>query len=204
MCKTCKVDGCNGKHHGKGYCSRHYQQFKKYGYITHIGRSEKDLNEVIEYDDYAEIILYNKQCEEIARAIIDLDDIEKCKHYKWSYKSDSSYVTSVQHLGYLHRFIMDAPEDMVIDHANGNKLDNRKSNLRICTAEENAFNNKTYETNKSGYPGIDWHKKAGKWRARIQVQGRQIHLGLFESLDEAIQVRRQAEIDYFGEYRRQE
>ena len=66
MSKKCTVEGCNNKHHAKGYCSRHYQQYKRCGCINHVGRSEKDLNEIIEHDDYAEIILYNKQCEEIA------------------------------------------------------------------------------------------------------------------------------------------
>lgn len=204
MSKVCSVEGCNGKHHSKGYCSRHYQQFKKYGFVTHVGRSEKDLNEIVEYDNYAEIILYNKACEETARAIIDLDDIEKCKIYKWTYKNDSGYVANIQSVGYLHRFIMECPEGMVVDHINGDKLDNRKSNLRICTAEENALNNKIYATNKSGYPGVSWFKKTNKWRARIQVQGNEIHLGLFESLEDAIAARQQAELEYFGEYRRQE
>lgn len=201
--RTCSVEGCENKHHGLGYCSRHYQQYKKYGCINRIGRSEKDMNEIIEYDDCAEIVLYNKNCEEVTRAIIDLDDIEKCKQYKWSFKSDSGYVTN-SYLGYLHRYIMSCPEDMVVDHINGDKLDNRKSNLRICTMAQNGFNNKTYITNNSGYPGVGWHKKSNKWRARIQVHGRQIYLGIFDSLEDAIYARQQAEIEYFGEYTRQE
>lgn len=200
--KICSVEGCNGKLHGLGYCSRHYQQFKKYGKITHTGRSEKDLNEIIKYDDYAEIILYDKQCNEKARVIIDLEDVDKCKKYKWCLKDDNKYVINTTSVGYIHRFIMDCPKDMTVDHINGNKLDNRKSNLRICTMQENNFNNKIYTTNNTGYPGVDWYKKTGKWRARIQVNGKNIHLGLFDNIEDAINVRKQAEIKYFGEYRR--
>lgn len=202
MEKKCKIEGCNNKHHGLGYCSRHYQQFKKYGKITHIGRSEKDLNEIIEYNDFAEIILYDKNCKEVARAIIDLEDVEKCKKYKWTLKTDSDYVCNLTKIGYLHRFIINCPKDMVVDHINGNRLDNRKENLRICTNQENRFNNKKYETNNSGCTGVSWYKKANKWRARIQVKNKEIHLGLFEKLDDAIKARKEAEIKYFGEYRR--
>lgn len=202
MSKKCTVEGCNNKHHAKGYCSRHYQQYKRCGCINHVGRSEKDLNEIIEHDDYAEIILYNKQCEEIARTLIDLDDVKKCKQYKWVFKNDSGYVSNINFVGYIHRFIMDCPNDLVVDHINGNKLDNRKSNLRICTQEQNHLNHKNYATNNSGYPGVGWYKKANKWRARIQIQGNEIHLGLFESLDDAIQARQQAEIEYFGDFKR--
>lgn len=160
-------------------------------------------NEIIEYEDYAEIILYDRYNNERARALIDLDDIDRCRDHRWSFKNDSGYVTNVRQLGYLHRYIMNASNDVVVDHINGNKLDNRKSNLRVCTMAENRFNNKTYITNNSGYPGVSWHKKSNKWRARIQVHGRQIYLGVFESLDDAIHARRQAEIEYFGEYNRE-
>ena len=160
-------------------------------------------NEIIEYDDYAEIILYDRHHNEKARAIIDLDDVDRCSNYRWSFKNDSGYVTNTRCIGYLHRYIMNVPRDMVVDHINGNKLDNRKSNLRICTVAENKFNHKNYATNTSGCPGIDWHRKANKWRARIQVHGRQIHLGVFESLEDAIYARQQAEIEYFGEFRRE-
>ena len=162
-------------------------------------RSARTPNEIVKYDDYAEIILYDKDCEEIARAIIDIDDIEKCSLYKWSYKKDNKYVKN-GHAGYLHRYIMEYPENMVVDHINGNKLDNRKSNLRICTDQQNKMNHKTYSNNSAGYPGVSWHKKSGKWRARIQVQGKDIHLGFFDVLEDAIHVRHQAEIDYFGEF----
>ena len=51
MCKKCSVEGCENKHYAKGYCSRHYQQYKKYGHI--LERTIYDANEIIEYGDYA-------------------------------------------------------------------------------------------------------------------------------------------------------
>ena len=79
--RTCKVEGCNNKHHAKGYCKKHYLQMKRHGQI--LDRTIYDPNEIIEHEDYAEIILYDKQGKETARALIDLDDVDKVKDYKW-------------------------------------------------------------------------------------------------------------------------
>ena len=79
--KKCKVKGCEGKHEGKGYCNRHYQQMYHHGRIR--SRTLFDKNEIITYENYAEVVLYNSKCEEVCRTIIDLEDVEFCSHYKW-------------------------------------------------------------------------------------------------------------------------
>jgi hypothetical protein len=195
MCKTCKVDGCNGKHLAKGFCDKHYRQFKRYGHI--LERTIYDANEIIEYDDYAEIILYNNNNKEIARAMIDLEYIDKIKDYKW-HISDSGYAINNK-VGSLHRFIMNPPDNMVVDHINRNKLDNRECNLRICTHQQNDWNKSVISTNTSGFTGViktQWNT----WQARIEVNGKRITIGSFKTIEEAIEARRQAEIDYFGSY----
>lgn len=159
------------------------------------------MNEIIEYDDYAEIILYDKYGNEKARAIIDLDDVDRCRDYRWSY---DRYVRNISFVGMLHRFVMNCTDNMVVDHINGDTLDNRKSNLRICNISQNAMNQKTSTRNKSGHKGIFWEKSRNKWRATINIDKKQIMIGRYNTLEEAIQARRQAEIDYYGEYRRQE
>lgn len=199
--KTCSVEGCDGKHHAHGYCRRHYEQIKRHGCITHTGRSIFDKNEIIEYDDYAEIVLYDQNNNEVARTIIDLDCVEAVKDYKWCFSNGYAYNYQVRQ---LHRFIMNPPEDMVVDHIDGNKLDNRRDNLRICTHQENDWNKALISTNTSGVTGVVWDKNRNKWLARIEVNGKTINLGGFKEKEDAIQARRQAEIDYFGEYRRQE
>ena len=197
MSKVCSVEGCNGKHLAKGYCNRHYKQFKKHGHT--LERTYRDLNEIIEYDDYAEIVLYDKQGKEIARAIIDLEYVDSVKKYKWSYRKNDGYASN-KTTGLLHRFIMNPSDDMVVDHINGNKLDNRRCNLRICTNQQNSFNHKVLINNESGHSGIYFRKDTNKWRARIKVGNKDIHLGYFKTLEEAIEARRQAEIEYFGEF----
>lgn len=194
--KTCSVEGCNGKHLAKGYCSKHYAQVKKHGRI--LDRTIYDPNEIIEYEDYAEIIIYNKQCEEIARTLIDLDDVDKVREYKWS-MNDNGYIWNGKI--YLHRFIMNPPDGMVIDHINHDRLDNRKENIRICTIRQNNMNKSFMSNNTSGVIGVNWNKRAKKWKSRINVNGNEIHLGYFDTKEDAIQARINAEIEYFGEYR---
>lgn len=85
----------------------------------------------------------------------------------------------------MHRIIMNCPEDRQVDHINGDGLDNRKSNLRVCTQRQNSCNTLKYSTNKSGYKGVSFSKDTNKWRATIVVNYKQIHLGLFNTPEEA-------------------
>ena len=154
-------------------------------------------NEIIEYEDYAEIILYDKNGNEKARALIDIEYVDLIKKYKWY--SSHDYVHNDE-VGRLHRYIMNPPENMVVDHINRNPLDNRICNLRICTQHENSMNQSIRCTNKSGATGVLWDKNRNKWRAYIIVNGKQIYLGRFNTKEEAIEARLQAEIEYFGEF----
>lgn len=101
----------------------------------------------------------------------------------------------------VHRIVYemhygDIPDGMVIDHKDGNPLNNNIENLRITTPSGNSKNRKRHENNSSGVTGVCWHKKAGKWLANIRVNGRLIHLGWFANLDDAIAVRREAEVKH--------
>lgn len=195
--KKCSVCGKECNRLVKGMCIKHYQQVMKHGEI--LERTKYDPNEIVKYDDYAEVVLYNNQCKEIARALIDLDDIDKVKQYKWSIIN--KYVVCKSKKIRLHRLIMDCPDDKVVDHINHNKLDNRKSNLRICTQHQNNINVSTRKTNTSGKTGVSLDKRRNKWRARVQINGKEKHLGYFDTKEDAIEARKQAEIDAYGEYR---
>lgn len=196
--KTCKVEGCNGKHLAKGYCSKHYQQMKKYGQI--LERTKLDPNEIIEYEDHAEMVLYDKDGSEVARALIDLEDVDKVKGIKW-YMTHYGYVSNRHSRQHLHRLVMNCPDDMVIDHINHNRLDNRKSNLRICTQHQNNMNKGVTYNRASNVTGVRLDKRRNKWMARITCNYKEKFLGYFDTKEEAIQARKNAEIEYFGEYR---
>ena len=87
------------------------------------------------------------------------------------------------HNKFLHRIIMDNPEDLVVDHINRNPLDNRRDNLRIVSIQENNMNLSMSKRNKSGVPGVSWHKDANKWQAKIAYKYKHIFLGCFDTLE---------------------
>lgn len=79
-------------------------------------------------------------------------------------------------------------------------LNNRKSNLRICTHQQNCYNVKEYSHNTSGVTGVYFDKKNNKWCAKIKADGKNIWLGRYNTFDEAVKVRKEAEEKYFGEF----
>lgn len=72
-----------------------------------------------------------------------------------------------------------------IDHVNGGRDDNRIANLRECTAHENMQNLALKSSNRSGHPGVFWHRVQQKWQVLIRVNGRRQYLGCFTDIDEA-------------------
>jgi hypothetical protein len=109
----------------------------------------------------------------------------------------------VKHV-YLHRMIMGSPGNLFVDHINGNTLDNRRENLRICTCAENIRNQKRNITNTSGYKGVSWNKQLGKWVAFICVNYKNKNLGSFATAKQAYEAYCAASAKYHGEFGRVE
>jgi hypothetical protein len=95
---------------------------------------------------------------------------------------------------------MNAPKDIPVDHIFRDSLDNRKSELRLCTYSENMMNVGMAINNKSGYKGVCWDKHAGKWKAYIGRDRIKFNLGFYNTKEEAFSVRLKAEEKYFGEF----
>lgn len=89
-----------------------------------------------------------------------------------------------------------------IDHINGVRTDNRIKNLRNADSIKNGQNMRLLDTNKSGFKGVHWSKACNKWRAKIDLNGSQHHLGFFSDLELAALVAAEARDKYFGEYNR--
>jgi hypothetical protein len=104
----------------------------------------------------------------------------------------------------LHSFVMEgrSSREEHVDHINGNKLDNRKANLRSVSPQVNQVNRKRLSAaNTSGHRGVARTNasQSKPWRAQITARRKNIHLGLFATLEEAIEARRMAELSLFGE-----
>jgi hypothetical protein len=194
--KICKVKGCGGKHRALGYCIKHYTQISRYGKIQNINIWSK--NDILIKKEYAVIMLRSVKCKITGKSKIDKEDIERCKKVKWAItrcRDGREYVQGKLNRKpiSLHRFLLgERVGKTVIDHKNHDGLDNRKSNLRICTISENGMNRKSL--------GIGFNNDKKKWVARIQVDGKRHTLGNFENYDLAIKCRRQAEKIFFKEF----
>ena len=153
-------------------------------------------------------IVYVKLSNSEREMKMDPDVWERCKKYCWSLGSKGYPITNMPKLRKRVRFHVfafpDCPKGLVRDHINGDKLDNRKENIRFILQPENSINRGKGENNTSGHVGVSWNKREEKWTAKIQVNGKKIHLGYFTDSQDAIAARKQAEIKYFGEYRRKE
>ena len=101
---------------------------------------------------------------------------------------------------YMHHGI--DPRNNDIDHEDGNGLNNRIDNLRLATRPENGRNRKFQRNNTSGVTGVCWLKKRKRWVAQINFNGKAMWVGSYVNKEDAIQVRKEAEKKYFGEFRR--
>lgn len=120
-------------------------------------------------------------------AIINIDDFEKIKPYKW-HVDVNKYCKNIyarnNNKVRMHRLIMGITNPAIlVDHKDGNGLNNRRSNLRICTATENAQNTKILQKNDktSKFKGVSLDKRRGIWRARMSNKGKKIWIGMYKS-----------------------
>ncbi len=135
--------------------------------------------------------------------LVSDNDFKKLSRYRW-YRQTNGYVARYAGRGRgfspvrMHREILGAKNGDVCDHKNGNRLDNRRSNIRVCSFSENTYNRSPSVRNKSGYVGVHYDKARGKWQARIHIKNKTIILGRFENKEEAVQARKKAEKKYYG------
>lgn len=141
--------------------------------------------------------------------LFDKCDLEKVIAHRWNMCGDyvitQVYRNNKQHTIYLHRYILGiVGNELQVDHINGDTLDCRRRNLRPCTQRENAKNKKKSKNNKTGVAGVILRKdcKHNPYMAKICVDGKQMCLGHFPTLEAAAEARRKAEQMYFGEFRR--
>ncbi|ULH17431.1 HNH endonuclease (plasmid) [Deinococcus sp. KNUC1210] len=123
--------------------------------------------------------------QEIVQVLINAEDYEKLSRWTWRVGYDN-YVFRTSHgiHTFIHRAILVPPSDMQVDHINGDRLDNRRENLRAATVKENAMNRRKH-SGSSLYKGVTLHKSTNKWQASIKVDDKYHYLGLFADEIEA-------------------
>ena len=147
-------------------------------------------NEILQLDYYAIIVCESKTFGRF-EVLIDKEDIEKIQKYYWNVKPDGNnktkfYVQTTEKGKriHLHRYILNLPKyngKNCVDHRNGNTLDNRKENLKVCTLKENLQNMKLSKRNKCGIKGVSWCNSQQRWR----VYKNKTYLGSFKTVEEA-------------------
>ena len=157
----------------------------------------KKYNRYIFLEDYGICFLADTNKE----VLFDLEDYDKIKNIFW--KTDEcgyarGYDTITKRYVRMHKIITDTDQYTIIDHINRIKTDNRKKNFRYATKSQNRLNSKNRTNNTSGIQGVRYEQ--GKWRARITIDGKYKHLGMFEDFDDAVYARLQAEKKYYKEF----
>lgn len=139
--------------------------------------------------------------------LIDDCDYELAMTYRW-HESNSGYASYTQYLGIidgkprfrklmLHRIILAPPSGMICDHINRNRLDNRRSNLRVCTLSDNARN--SFHRPKSGRKGV-YAAARGKWQAQIRIGPKLHSLGYYSDIEDAARAYDKAAREAYGEF----
>jgi hypothetical protein len=194
----CKANDCRGKVIStKGYCRKHYLQMHRLGRL--LNESRLDFNEIIEHGNYLELVLRNAKREITGKAKLDKDDLTKVKRCRF-FLNKQGYAYNTRK-GFLHRMILglDKTDKKITDHINRDRLDNRKSNLRVSSHFLNSHNRKLSRVNTSGVTGVLFHKQTQKWYATLCYKYTPIYSPLFQTKKEAVEYRKILEKKYLGD-----
>jgi hypothetical protein len=144
-------------------------------------------------------------------AIVDDDDATLVNEFKWYANKRSNGFRAIANcrrpdgkrtMVQMHRLITGAKAGELVDHADGNPLNNQRSNLRVCNQQQNQANRGAQRNNTSGFKGVWWHSSAKKWAASIWVSGKHKLLGLFNDPHSAAFAYDQAAMMHFGDFAR--
>lgn len=132
--------------------------------------------------------------------LVDAADYELVSACSWRNAGGYAATGRCKDMKLLHRLLLKAPAGRIVDHKNRDGLDNRRSNLRLCTHAQNMRNRRKHRDTRSTYKGVHQDPRTGRWRAQITHDGSRKHLGLF---DDEIQAALQYDVAarrYHGPY----
>lgn len=152
------------------------------------------------------IDLYAKN-KKVGEAKVDDRDYDHLTQWKWHLHHDGYAIRRIKShektfTVQMHRQLLGTPHDALADHVNGDRLDNRKSNLRIATHKENAMNRKVRRTSRTGIKGVGKYGPRHSWRASIRVDGKTLYLGSYKTARDAAAAYNAAAVKHHGQYAR--
>lgn len=191
---NCTVDNCDGISRCLKMCRKHYTRFRRHGttdsLIGHPSEIEVD-------GDTAKI----KLCGGLV-ALIDADDVPLVQDHKWTWSASNGVMRNVWISGCntnrhvkLHRQILNPPRHMVVDHINGDKLDNRRSNLRVVEQWQNMVNTRSR-------PSRNIERTSTGWFVRMRANGKRHNIGHFHKYEDAVVARDVAAKSIHGDLRK--
>lgn len=170
-----------------------------------VNKGESKGNKFIEHENHTIMIVESAKYGKF-EVLIDKEDLNKIKDYTWSIvmsRKNCPYIcthtnnTTVT----LHHLLFDYNHQTEkCDHITRDTLDNRKSNLRICDNFESIWNQGTRKDNTSGVRGVIYNNEKNKWTATLSVKNKRICLGDFNSFEDAVKARKDAELKYRGDF----
>jgi hypothetical protein len=139
------------------------------------------------------------------KSVVDAEVFEDVSKHKWTYTHQGYAVRSFTDDGkrriiYLHRYLMNAKTGEYVDHINGDRLDNRKSNLRICTNAQNAWNQPKKRQGSSKYKGVSFWKRDNNWTAQITHNYKPYKIGYFDTEEDAAAAYNAKALELYGEF----
>lgn len=143
-------------------------------------------------------------------ATVDDEDFKDLSRYKWfAHSPDGQRWYAMRNKKLfngrkttisMHVYLMKSSERATIDHIDGNGLNNTRKNLRFATNKQNCSNSKISKNNTSGYKGVHFYTRTGRWQAFIHNDYKKIHLGYFDSPEDAARAYDRAAVRYHGEF----
>ena len=140
-------------------------------------------------------------------ALVDDEDFDRVNQFKWwAIKSPSNNWRAVRQKNrlniYMHKFILGENSFKIIDHINGDSLDNRKSNLRYCSYSQNNMNSKIKSHNTTGHKGVSFVRRVNKYRVQIMCNKIRYNLGYFKDINDAAKAYNAKALELHGEFAR--
>lgn len=201
MTRKCCVcgDTFHASFKGNDYYGKHYSQMWRNGYI--MNRTIYDKNCFIQEGNITRMITFNKKNEASGEVLLDTSDVDKVKQYKWYTTIRKSklycYGTVKGSKVALHRFLLNTSN--IVDHINGNSLDNRKCNLREVTPQQNCYNKKIHGKFFAGIIKTNYIKE-NPYMVFFSHNNKEQYLGSFSSYEEAALCRLKRESEVWKDY----